>query len=266
MSHAVEQIRAEHRYLVDDDRRKLLVELRVARPAPFLSHLFGRHVDAEAEEPVYRLPAHVERRDAGRSEDDRSPSGVGAEVVEQRRFARSGLSGNEEIPFACFDKLERADELGVEFDLRPVTAPDDPQASVPRHPLRVAESLRHVRGRRKPPAFDRAGQTRVQNRVDVVSGAFPAPDRDLAAAFDVAHQSAATRCASDPAFVEGDETERIGGSCVLLCVHGRASSMAERHALPPASSRRLITRSPEYAVNPRSRVIHSQPCSIASAA
>ena len=92
---AVEQVGAQHGRLVDDDGFQALVEFRSARGAALLAHLLRRHVEAEAEEAVHRLPADVERRDAGRGEDDRLPFRRGAVVRQQRRFPGSGPAGDE---------------------------------------------------------------------------------------------------------------------------------------------------------------------------
>ena len=113
---AVEEIRAEHRDLVDDDGLELPDELRVTRLAPARAHPLRGRVDPEAEEPVHGLAAHVEGGDPGRGEDHRVPARGRAEMLEQGRLPRSRLAGDEEVPFPGLHQLEGAAELRVDLD------------------------------------------------------------------------------------------------------------------------------------------------------
>ena len=113
---AVEEVRAEHRDLVDDDGPELPDQGRVARLAAARAHLLRGRVDPEPEEPVHGLAAHVEGGDPGRGEDDRLPPRDLAEAPEQGRLPRPRLAGDEEVPFARFHQREGAGELRVDLD------------------------------------------------------------------------------------------------------------------------------------------------------
>jgi hypothetical protein len=97
--HLVEQVRPDHRGLIDDEGVQRLQ--RPGEPAGVVAA--GLDIGeaggaVEAEQPVDGVALHVEGRDAGRSDDDAIAVGLGHEAADQRRLSGARLSGEKDVP------------------------------------------------------------------------------------------------------------------------------------------------------------------------
>ena len=99
----IQNVRAHHRDLIDDDRLELLDHLGVARPYPLGLYRLQSRFDVEAEKAVDRLSGDVDCCDAGRRKHDRLRLHPVSNQLKQRRFAGSGLAGDEQVSFAAPD-------------------------------------------------------------------------------------------------------------------------------------------------------------------
>jgi hypothetical protein len=101
--HRVEQVGRHHRDLVDDERVDLAQQpLHVA---VLLDRLVADEADRQLEERVDGLATDVERGYARRGADHELLLAVEREVVEQRRLARAGAAGDEQVLGGLLDRV-----------------------------------------------------------------------------------------------------------------------------------------------------------------
>ncbi len=110
---AVEEVGPDHRYLVDHYRVDGPVLPR--RVEAELPDRVRGDVGLEAEEGVYRLALHVQRRDPGRGQHGHVLAGRAPEVREEGGLAGPCLAGYEEVPRALH-RAEGPAEVPAQLD------------------------------------------------------------------------------------------------------------------------------------------------------